>query len=750
MHLTRHPLLAAIVSVAAFAGVAGAMLAASSPAHAADGPGATYPQSAGPHPAAAPRIVLVLSGGGARGGAHIGVLRALEELHIPVHGIVGTSMGAVVGGLYAAGRSPEELERLAVGIDWAELFTDDPARAAFQLRYKQQDDKLLVRAASGVDAQGIRLPQGYLRGHKVKALFTRNTLQVADIDNFADLPIAFAAVASDITTGDAVLLDHGDLAESLFASMAIPALVTPQKLDGRLLVDGGVANNLPVDVALTMGADVVIAVDVSSPMYEQKQLSSLLTVTDQLTNLLTRKNTQARIDMLRSQDLLISPVLSEVTSIEFTLLDTVITAGYRAVQERATDLAHLAVPEAEFTAFLEHQRRPRVREIEIREIEVASDSSIDSDRLAAQLGLETGRAEVSDVEAAADRLYGLGLFGEVPYQFRDGRLTMKPVRKAWGPNYLRFGFGLEDDLDGRSHYRLGVALTATELDRAGAEWRSEVYLGDRPTVATEFHQPFGQGGAWYVRPRAGWVSYSRPIYADDEELAEFQIRQTGLGVAAGRMFGTTTDARLELFSARGSRERNIGDPSFRGGDADSGSISAQLLYDGLDDMFFPRVGGSAAFRWLRSDDGLGADGTYESWSVDLTKALAAGPHALVLSAEYDSVYDGRAPFHEAYTLGGFFRLSGLAVDAKLGQHRALNRAAYYYRVQERAIFPIYFGASLETGQVWPGTEEIDLGDLDAAGSLFVGIDSPFGPVYLGAGMAEEGEGSLYIFLGQPF
>jgi len=253
-----------------------------------------------------------------------------------------------------------------------------------------------------------------------------------------------------------------------------------------------------------------------------------------------------------------------------------------------------------------------------------------------------------------------------------------------------------------------------------------------------------------VRPRVGWRSYSRPIYDDDEELAEFQIRQTGLGVATGRMFGTTTDARLELFSARGSRERSIGDPAYRGGDADSGSMSAQLLYDGLDDVFFPREGGSAAFRWLRSDDRLGADNTYESWSVDLTKALALGPHAVVLSAEYDSVYDGLAPFHEAYTLGGFFKLSGVAVDAKLGQHRALNRAAYYYRLQERAIFPIYFGASLETGQVWPDTEEIDLGELDFAGSLFVGIDSPIGPVYVGAGMAEEGEGSLYIFLGQPF
>jgi len=697
-----------------------------------------------------PKIILVLSGGGARGGAHIGVLRALEELRVPIHGVVGTSMGAVVGALYAAGHSPETLERLAVELDWADLFDDDPERAAFRVRYKQQDDKLLVRAASGIDTEGIRLPQGYLHGHKLKALFARETLAVADIDDFSALPVPFAAMAADITSGDPVLLDHGDLAQAMFASMAIPALVTPQKVNGRLLVDGGVANNLPVDIAIAMGADTVIAVDISSPMYTEDQLSSLLTVTDQLTNLLTRKNTEAQIRLLRPQDVLLTPELGDVSSVDFARMETVITAGYRATQAAAGQLASLALSPDAYAAFVGGQRRERLDAVPVERIDVAADSVIDPDRLKAQLGLQPGLTRVDAIDAAADRLYGLELFSEVPWRYRSGALTLAPAPKSWGPNYLQFGFGLEDDFEGRNHYRLGVALTATELNAAGGEWRSEAYLGDQPTLATEFHQPFGTTRAWYVRPGVGWRSFTRPIYADDRQLADYRIRQTGVGMAAGRTFGTTLDARVEFFSARGSSERLVGDPAFRGGDADSGWSTIRLLQDDLDNVFFPRHGGTASLQWLWSDERLGSTSGYEAWSLDVARALAIGPHSVVLNAGYDSIYSGEAPFHEAYTLGGFLRLSGLAVDERLGQHRAFHRAAYYYRLGRAPILPVYLGASVEAGQVWPADQGIDLAELDLAGSLFVGIDSPIGPLYLGGGLAEDGSASLYIYLGQPF
>lgn len=712
-----------------------------------------------------PRVVLVLSGGGARGGAHVGVLRALEALQVPVDAIVGTSMGAVVGGLYAAGLSPNALERIAVETDWTDLFNDAPSRRAFRMRFKQQDDKLLVRSASGIGAEGLRLPQGYLQGHKVKALFRRHTLQVADVTDFTRLPIPFVAVAADIATGAPVLLRHGDLPQALFASMAIPAFVAPQQVAGRLLVDGGVANNLPIDVALALGADVIIAVDVSSPMYAPEALNSVFAVTDQLTNLLTRRNTEAQIARLRGEDVLLTPELGDAASADFSRLEGVITAGVRATEYRAVELARLAVAPTEWIAWRDAQRRRGQRSLKVTEVAIAAPArpdgqssqsgasgtrGVEAGRLIAESGLEPGRLQVDEIQAAADRLYGLELFSEVPWRFDEGRLVLAPVRKAWGPNYLRAGFGLEDDFEGRNHYRLGLAFTATEVNRLGGEWRSELYLGDRPSVATEFHQPFGSTRDWYVQPGVAWRSFNRPVYEGDERAADLRIRQGVLSLAAGRTFGTTTDIRLSLESARGNAERLVGSEAIIGGDADTGSFNIALEHDSLDNAFFPTRGRTAALRARWSDERLGASARYAAWSAELAHAFSIGPHRLLASAAWDSVYRDTAPFHEAFTLGGFFRLSGLPVDALLGQHRALHRLAYYYRLPASSIAPIHIGASVETGGVWDTGQHIDLNDLDLAGSLFLGLDSPIGPVYLGGGLAEDGRASLYIFLGQPF
>ncbi|MFU8815509.1 MAG: patatin-like phospholipase family protein [Pseudomonadales bacterium] len=697
---------------------------------------------------AGPKIVLVLSGGGARGAAHIGVLRALEELQVPVHGIVGTSMGAVVGALYAAGYSPEALERLAITLDWGDLFRDDPSRDSFRFRRKQGDSKLLVRAASGIDAQGLRFPQGYLYGHKLKALFARHTLQVADVEQFAALPIPFAAVATDISSGEPVLLDHGDLAEAMFASMAIPALIAPIEIDGRLLVDGGVANNLPVDVALAMGADIIIAVDVSSPLRRQDELPSLLAVTDQLTNILTRNNTEVQIARLRPEDLLLVPVLEHFSAVDFNRLEAAIPAGHEAVHQRAAALAGFRQAAAPFAAHLARQRREPLTHIAVREVVISSDSLVEQQRLAARIDLQPGLIRVEDIEAAANELYGLELFAEVPYQYRDGQLTLKPARKPWGPNYLQFGLGLEDDFAGRNHYRLGLALTATEFNRAGSELRLEAFIGDRPTLAAEFYQPLGAD--WFVRPSVGWRGFRRSEFVADERVADFQIQQRGIGVGVGRNFGTTSELRFDALRAWGSSGRLVGDPALRTRDADSGLLALRLQHDTLDNLYFPRHGRAAELELTWSDERLGAAADYRAWELSYTQALSRQRHSLVLSTEFASVFDGTAPFHEAFTLGGFFNLSGLPVDRKLGQQRALQRAAYRYRWLENFVMPVYLGASVEAGQVWQRRDAVSFRELDVAGSLFVGLDSPLGPLYLGAGIAEGGNRSLYVVLGQPF
>lgn len=696
------------------------------------------------------RVVVVLSGGGARAAGHIGVLKALEEARIPIHGIVGTSMGAVVGGLYAAGHSPAGMERLIARVDWQELLIDDPPREAFRFRRKREDASLFVQAASGVDAEGLKLPKGVLHGHRLKAFLARQTLHVGDVTNFSQLSIPFVSVATDISTGEVVELTQGNLAEAMFASLAIPAVVGPAEIDGRLLVDGGVSNNLPVDVALAMGADVIIAVDLSSPLRSRDELGSVLEVTDQLTSILTRRNTAEQIARLRPQDLLIVPELGEVTALDFDRAATTIPASYRATLAAQPRLEPLALPEAAFNRQIAGMRRETVTTIDVAEVVLTTDSRVDKELLLARTKLQPGSMDVAEIEAAVDELYGMELFSQVPYAYQNGKLYINPIKRDWGPNYLQFGLALEDNLEGRNHYNLGVAFTATELNARAGEWRTELGIGERPRLITEFYQPFGAEGRWYFNPTVGVSAFNRGVFDAGDLVAEYQIRQAGGTLATGYAFGSRAEVRAGVTLAEGTRRRLIGDPTFEKVSADSGLAFIEFRYDSLDDLYFPRRGGTLEARWTLSDESLGADADYRAAEVTASRALSRGRHTIVVGGEFATVYEGQAPFHEQYNLGGFLNLSGLEVDQKLGQHRGIGRLVYYYRFSSNPVLPVFLGMSAEAGQVWLDEDEIGFGSLDAAGSLFLGLDSPIGPVFLAGGMAEGGNKSIYVFLGQPF
>jgi NTE family protein len=659
-------------------------------------------------------------------------------------------MGAVVGGLYAAGFAPEDLERLIARVEWASLFVDDPPRDSFRFRRKREDASLLVRAASGVDSEGIKLPKGVLHGHRLKAFLTRHTLHVADVSDFDQLAIPFAAVATDISTGEAVLLTGGNLADAMFASLTIPAFVGPMEIDGRLLVDGGVSNNLPVDVALTMGADVILAIDVSSPLRSVEELGSVLEVTDQLTSILTRRNTEEQILRLRDQDILIIPELGDVGSIDFERAVDTIPAGYQAMLAQRTVLQHLAGDSAAFAARIASQRREPTSIIDVASIDVRTDSLVDAQLLAQRADLHPGELSADEIESAVDELYGLELFSEVPYRYRDGTLTLSPVKRDWGPKYLQFGLALEDNFEGRNHYNLGVAYTVTELNAKAGEWRTELNIGEQPKIETELYQPFGVNGQWFFNPSVALKAFNRGLFDGDNLIAEYQIRQGELAIAGGYTFGTRAEARMTVVVADGTRRRLIGDPAFNTTSANSGLVALEMRYDTLDDLYFPKRGRTFDAMWTWADESLGSASDYRALELSASQALGRGNHTMLLGAEIGSVYDGSAPFHEQYTLGGFLNLSGLDVDQKLGQHRAIGRVVYYYRWLSSPVLPAYFGVSTEAGQIWQDEDDASFASLDFAGSLFLGLDTPIGPIFLAGGIAEGGDKSFYVFLGQPF
>ena len=300
---------------------------------------------------ARPKIGLALSGGGARGAAHVGVLKVLEELRVPVDYIAGTSMGAIVGGLYASGMSPDEIEKALVEMDWDIVLHDGQMRPDRSFRRKLDDRLYLSKLKAGVKDGKPGIPTALVQGQQFNLVLNRLTVDVAEVNDFDHLPIPFRAVATEIATGNEVVLGRGNLATAIRASVSVPGVFAGVKYDGKLLVDGGISNNLPVSVVRKMGADIVIAIDISTPLLTEEELTSALKIAKQLTALLTRRNTERQIASLTSRDVLIVPPLDKlVTSASFEKAPLAIEIGEKAARKQQNQLRRLSVPGAKYNS----------------------------------------------------------------------------------------------------------------------------------------------------------------------------------------------------------------------------------------------------------------------------------------------------------------------------------------------------------------------------------------------------------------
>lgn len=329
-----------------------------------------------------PSIGLVLSGGGARGAAHIGVIKVLEELRIPIDFIAGTSMGSIIGGLYAAGISPEEMEREILAIDWQDAFRDSPAREDLEYRRKFNDSAFLVRFQLGYRDGRFRLPKGFSSGQKLELILHRLTLRVNDVEDFDKLPIPFRAITTDMETGELVVLDSGKLYMAMRASMSVPGAFAPVEVQGRQLIDGGLISNLPIDVMQEIGPDIIIAVDISSPYSDPESIDSFLGVTDQVLRIMTRNNTDREILHIGPQDILITPELGDMSAADFAGAGEAVRIGEESARQAAIALQSLSVSETEYAGYLDSQRMgdwdpPLVESIIIENESYVSDEIIE-------------------------------------------------------------------------------------------------------------------------------------------------------------------------------------------------------------------------------------------------------------------------------------------------------------------------------------------------------------------------------------
>jgi NTE family protein len=709
-----------------------------------------------------PRIGLVLSGGGARGAAHVGVIRALEQMHVPIDAIAGTSMGAVVGGLYAAGLTGEEIERVFRELDWQGVIRDRAPRRELAYRRKQDDRNILAKGALGVDpGEGVVLPLGLVQGQRINQVLRKATARVADIQDFDRLPTPFRALATDLETGDPVVLGKGDLVTVLRASMSAPGVLTPVEVDGRLLVDGGLVDNLPVELAQSMGVDRLIVVDVSFPLARRAELGSAFDITNQMVGIMVRRGTLESKKHLAPGDVLIEPNLGGMTALEFARMPQVMDIGRDAALAERSQLAELALPDAQYQQYADARLRAAEPSVRIAFVRPSERSQAEARRIDAVFGDLVGKKlDSPELQRRLETQYRLDQFESVDYRIvgaeQQRGIEVDLRRKSWGPAFLRLGVGVENDYEGGATANAAARLWLTGLNAFDAEWTFDGQIGEEPLFRTEFYQPLSLRAPIFVAPAFRYETRSRQLVTDDgQRVARYRVRDTEFSLAVGAELADWGEIRAGLRYGNGASRILVGDPTLPTEDHDLGGAFVQFGYDRLDSAYFPRQGQAFRARWVGDRESLGAthdaDLVEASWQI----ARSRDRYSLVLSMDAGSALDDVVVSpQELFTLGGLFDISGLAPDAMSGTQYGIARGILYRRISRGGTgffeFPAYLGFSIEAGNVWATRDDVDWGDLHTGGSLFLGAESPFGPVYLAAGLASGGETAFYLYLGKTF
>jgi NTE family protein len=712
------------------------------------------PPVAPAHPA---RIGLVLGGGGARGVAHIGVLKVLERERIPIAYVTGTSMGGVIGSLYAAGYSPDEMEAIILAIDWRAMLDDDPPRIDLPMRRKDETLRFLLDYKLGFKDGAIQLPRGAIEGQKMLLLLRRLLLPTWRVASFDALPIPFRCVATDIVNGDVVVFREGDLALAVRASMSVPAAFAPIRVDGRLVVDGGLVNNVPYDVVKGMGASRVIAIDVGTPAMDEQDLNSPIAITMQMITLVTQKLTDEILATMSPEDLLIKPDLGDITSGSFDRSAEAIPLGEHAAEALVAQLRRYSVGEAEYAAWRASIRRRAFDPPLVEFVDTITRRSTTAGYVDRVVSVNEGKPlEVDRLERDIGEAYGAGPYERIVWNLKtdeQGRTGVEvlPVDKGWGPGFFTFGLQISDDFEGRSDYQLATEYTQSGLNRWGLEWRTTLGIGRFTVLRSELYQPIGEAAQFFTEQYVDYRATQQPLTVASAELAEYRISRSRVGADIGWNPNQNNRLTLGVLYGHDDADLKIGDPATFGDfDADVGALRLGFTHDTLDDAEFPAHGTRLDIGFESYQDTLGSDSEGEVLRINADWALSRDRDHLLLGARGTTFYGQEVALSATGFLGGFTNLSGYTERELFGSHSLLGRAVYYRRLNDNTkLFsvPTYVGGSFEAGNVYDSRDQVDLDSLIFAGSLFLGVDTIFGPVFLGYGHADSGEHSWYLTFG---
>lgn len=707
-------------------------------------------------PAAAqerPKIGLVLSGGGARGLAHIGVLRVLQQLQVPVDLVVGTSMGAVVGGAYASGRSVDELEDFVRSADWDSILADRPPRQDLSYRRREEDQILPSRLELGLSRRaGLTLPPSAAGNSALE--FTLEALVPSERAEapISQLRLPFRALATDLLNGELIEMVDTPLFLAMRASMAVPGVFSPVRVKGRAVVDGGLVRNLGVDIARKMGADLIIAVNVGTPLLEEREITSAVGVANQMLQILTSQNVAHSLQELRPEDVLIDPDLANISFMDFSRREEAVATGERAALAAHERLRLLALPAADYAA-LEAARRGQPglspSTLPLAGLTIKGTQRANPEALRAELDLRDGQpVSEADLRRASAALYGRGDFERIDTQISEidsqRQVSMRVSEAEWAHSRLRFGLELYSNFADTNRFSLVAMHVATWLNDWGAELRTVGRIGASRGLGSELMQPLGAGSPWYGSAGLQYESGGIDLFDQGRRTFRLSASTAVATLALGRKLSNWGDVRLGIERSRGSARIEIPEnPAEIPQTTYFNNQFAQLRIDTLDSLGFPSRGYLLDARVERSRSAQALADTQVA--VSGMAAFRAGAWAGHVYSEWAHSEQG-----SGHSLGGFLRLSGTPDRSLTGSTVGLGRLVMARRIGQMPIGlggAIRAGFSVEAGGIVQPGQSLRVNDIKLAGSGFVAVDTRFGPFYLATGATREGSAAVYLYLG---
>ncbi len=710
-------------------------------------------------PAAAterPRVGLVLAGGGAKGGAHVGVLKVLEELRVPIDCIAGTSMGALVGAGYASGIPAAELEGFVTGIDWKSVVGGLGQRDLQPIEQKRAGVTYSNNIEVGIKDGSLLLPGGLVNTSGIEDLLRSYVARSRMQPDFDRLPIPYRAVATDMITGTMVVIDSGDIATAMRASMAIPGAFAPVVTDKHILSDGGMVRNIPVDVARDLCADVVIVVNLVEPVVRPEKLQTATQLLGRSTDVMIQANEELQLQTLTGRDIRIDVPMGDIGTADFERVPDTIPLGEAAARAMTDQLSALAVPGPSYLAWRNSVTSGQEIDARLADVSYEGLRHVNPEFLAQRSRISAGdTVDTAAISAEAQRMSVLQDFESVEYRLdgdpKQPTLVWLPKEKRWGPDYLKLDLGMYASEGGDLAFAIYAKHTRTWVNSLGAEWRNEIQLGYESQVATSLYQPLTVSQKFFVEPRAAWSRTLEDVFFDGERVASYQFNNIGAGIDLGANLGNQTQARVGYLYTRRDVEVDTGSPLLPEDTSDDAGVALSLTFDSRDTPFNATRGMAFALEYLQSDESLGASRDWERLEAGLGIAVPLRKDVVWFTFAGGSDLGSSLPEDRNFMIGGPGSFPGYELGEIRSDEYWTASGSYLWQIKEIMSIrgqALYAGVRLQAGEMFDRLDLVDDGTV-YGGSIYLTGRTQVGPLTLGVGATSTDSWSLWVAVGRP-